>query len=222
MGIPVGIFVDNKGPRPAVIAGALLLGVGYFPLRQAYVSGQGSLAALCFYAVCTGFGSCSAFAAAVKVSALNWPHHRGTATAFPLAAFGLSAFFFSAFAQIAFEGNTGDFLLLLAAGTSGIIIVSFFFMHIYPHSAYSSLPTNDSPSSTDSNPLTRTRSQEAKHMKNRRASMEPGTFYFPLPHFYIEHILIGNHFRVRCRRTGDRRDRVQRDVLVAIIGCLDS
>ncbi|KFY46487.1 hypothetical protein V494_00445 [Pseudogymnoascus sp. VKM F-4513 (FW-928)] len=172
MGIPVGIFVDNKGPRPAVLAGALLLGVGYFPLRQAYVSGEGSLAMLCFNAVCTGFGSCSAFAAAVKVSALNWPHHRGTATAFPLAAFGLSAFFFSAFAQIAFEGNTGDFLLLLAAGTSGIIFVSFFFMHIYPHSAYSSVPTGDSLSSTDSNPLTRTRSQDAKHA-NRRVSQEP-------------------------------------------------
>lgn len=221
MGIPVGIFVDNKGPRPAVLAGALLLGVGYFPLRQAYVSGEGSLAALCFYAVCTGFGSCSAFAAAVKVSALNWPHHRGTATAFPLAAFGLSAFFFSAFAQLAFEGNTGDFLLLLAAGTSGIIFVSFFFMHIYPHSAYSSIPTSDTPSSTDSNPLIRTRSQETKHA-NRRASMEPGTLYFPLPHFYIKHILIGNHFRVRCRRTGHRPDRDQRDVLVAIIECLDS
>ncbi|KFZ02928.1 hypothetical protein V502_11379 [Pseudogymnoascus sp. VKM F-4520 (FW-2644)] len=172
MGIPVGIFVDNKGPRPAVLAGALLLGVGYFPLRQAYVSGEGSLAALCFYAVCTGFGSCSAFAAAVKVSALNWPHHRGTATAFPLAAFGLSAFFFSAFAQIAFEGNTGDFLLLLAAGTSGIIFVSFFFMHIYPHSAYSSIPVSDNPSSTDSNPLIRTRSQETKHM-NRHSFHEP-------------------------------------------------
>ena len=221
MGIPVGIFVDNKGPRPAVLAGALLLGVGYFPLRQAYVSGEGSLAALCFYAVCTGFGSCSAFAAAVKVSALNWPHHRGTATAFPLAAFGLSAFFFSAFAQIAFEGNTGDFLLLLAAGTSGIIFVSFFFMHIYPHSAYSSIPASDNPSSTDSNPLIRTRSQETKHM-NRHSFHEPGTLYFPLPHSYIKHILIGNHFRVRCRCTGHRPDRDQRDVLVAIIECLDS
>src|SRR5690349_21143553 len=93
MGIPVGVFVDSKGPRPAVIIGAILLAAGYFPLRQAYESGQGSMAALCFHAACTGFGSCSAFAAAMKSSALNWPHHRGTATAFPLAAFGLSAFF---------------------------------------------------------------------------------------------------------------------------------
>ena len=29
-GIPVGMVVDNKGPRPGVFVGSILLGVGYF------------------------------------------------------------------------------------------------------------------------------------------------------------------------------------------------
>ena len=33
-GIPVGILVDAKGPRSAVILGALALGIGYFPIHQ--------------------------------------------------------------------------------------------------------------------------------------------------------------------------------------------
>ena len=68
-----------------------------------------------------------AFASAIKTSALNWPHHRGTATAFPLAAFGLSAFFFSLIGSIFFPGSPGRFLMVLAIGTSSLILSSFFF-----------------------------------------------------------------------------------------------
>lgn len=159
MGIPVGLYVDNRGPRSSVIAGSFLLAIGYFPLRLAYNSGTASVAACCFYSFCTGFGGCCAFAAAVKTSALNWPHHRGTATAFPLAAFGLSAFFFSIFAQYVFPGSTGDFLLLLAAGTFGMTFIGFFFLRVLPHLAYSAIRPTNALSRNNSNPLLRTRSQ---------------------------------------------------------------
>lgn len=83
-----------------------------------------------------------AFAAAVKTSALNWPHHRGTATAFPLAAFGLSAFFFSLIGSIIFPGDPSDFLMLLAVGTCGMTFVGFFFLKVHSHSPshYSPVP----------------------------------------------------------------------------------
>jgi nitrate/nitrite transporter NarK len=93
LGIPLGMMVDAKGPRIAVILGAFLLALGYFPLHRAYEKGSGPVPLLCVFSILTGVGGCSAFSAAIKTSALNWPHHRGTATAFPLAAFGLSAFF---------------------------------------------------------------------------------------------------------------------------------
>lgn len=169
----------------------MLLALGYFPLRQAYERGEGSIAALCFYSFCSGFGGCCAFAAAVKTSALNWPHHRGTATAFPLAAFGLSAFFFSVFAQFVFKGSTGDFLLLLAAGTFGMTFVSFFFLRVLPHPAYSSIPKRDSLSRTDSNPLIRTRSEERK-ATGRHEVLEPGMSFLLCFVSQPRHILILN------------------------------
>jgi hypothetical protein len=177
MGIPVGMMVDAKGPRPAVIMGALLLALGYFPLHQAYDKGSGSMPLLCLFSFFTGLGGCAAFAAAIKTSALNWPHHRGTATAFPLAAFGLSAFFFSMFAQFVLPGNTGHFLMLLASGTFGITFVSFFFLRVLPHPHYSAVSTTDGLSPSNSNRLHRTKSEESKH-RTQNALVEPGRSTF--------------------------------------------
>lgn len=135
MGVPIGIVIDrmHAGPRPAVMLGALLLGLGYLPQKLAYDRGDGSVPLLCLFAYLTGFGGCMAFAASVKTSALNWPHHRGTATAFPLAAFGLSAFTFSVFGEVVFPGNTGAFLATLTVGTFSLCFVGFFFLHVWPH-----------------------------------------------------------------------------------------
>lgn len=173
MGIPVGMLVDSKGPRPAVVIGALLLAAGYFPLHQAYDRGSGSLPLLCMFSFFSGLGGCAAFAASIKTSALNWPHHRGTATGFPLAAFGLSAFFFSMFAQFIMPGSTGDFLMLLACGTFGIVFVGFFFLRVLPHPHYTAIPTTAGRARVDSNRLHRTKSEEAKY-RAQLAREEPG------------------------------------------------
>lgn len=182
MGVPIGWFVDNRGPRPAVIAGSLLLGLGYFPFRAAYETASGSVPVLCVLYYLTGLGGCMAFSAAVKTSALNWPHHRGTATAFPLAAFGLSAFFFSVSGSVIFPGNTGAFLTLLAIGTFCLTFFGFFFLKVYPHTTYRSLPTAEgSGGRSDSQQLRRTLSEEAKavprrgHGRRRSLDAEPGT-----------------------------------------------
>ncbi|KAI1434683.1 MFS general substrate transporter [Xylaria sp. CBS 124048] len=144
MGVPVGMFTDSRGPRPAVLGGAVLLGLGYLPLQRAYDAGQGSVLWLSFASFLTGLGGCAAFAAVVKASALNWPHHRGTATAFPIAAFGLSAFFFSLVSSIFFPGNPGQFLLLLSIGTTTMILTGFFFLRVLPPpTTYRSVPASD-------------------------------------------------------------------------------
>ncbi|KAL8399638.1 hypothetical protein RB594_000150 [Gaeumannomyces avenae] len=135
MGVPIGMVIDrmHAGPRPAVMLGALLLGLGYLPQKLAYDRGDGSVALLCMASYLTGFGGCMAFAASVKTSALNWPHHRGTATAFPLAAFGLSAFSFSVFGELVFPGSTGAFLATLTVGTFCLCFVGFFFLRVWLH-----------------------------------------------------------------------------------------
>jgi hypothetical protein len=172
LGIPIGMFVDAKGPRPAVIIGAMLLAAGYFPLQQAFVHGKGPVPLLCLYSASTGLGGCCAFFAAIKTSALNWPHHRGTATAFPLAAFGLSAFFFSTFSQLFSYHDTGDFLMLLAVGTFGLTFTSFFFLRVLPRTQYAAIPIDNGLSRGDSNLLRRTKSNE--HKISAADGPEPG------------------------------------------------
>ncbi|EHK20243.1 uncharacterized protein TRIVIDRAFT_154843 [Trichoderma virens Gv29-8] len=141
LGVPIGMFVDERGSRPAVLAGAFLLAIGYVPLCLSFEKAAGSVPVLCFFSYLTGLGSCMAFAGAVKTSALNWPSHRGTATAFPLAAFGLSAFFFSFLGAIFFPGSTSSFLMLLSWGTFGLTFSGYFFLKVYPQVSYQEVPT---------------------------------------------------------------------------------
>ncbi|KAH8681381.1 major facilitator superfamily domain-containing protein [Xylariales sp. PMI_506] len=173
MGVPAGMLID-RSPRPPVVIGAILLCLGYWPLHSAYNAGHGSVPAMCFFSYLTGFGGCLAFGSAIKVSALNWPHHRGTATAFPLAAFGLSAFFFALFGSIFFPGDPGRFLELLAAGTTSMTLIGFFFLRVYPHSHYHSVSATDGDMS-GSQQLYRTTSEESRKARaGRQNSAEPG------------------------------------------------
>lgn len=80
---------------------------------------------------------------AVRLTRASRPHHRGTATAFPLAAFGLSAFFFSLIGGFLFPGDTSDFLLLLACGTAGLTFLGFWFLRVVPHGTYQSVATEE-------------------------------------------------------------------------------
>ena len=92
-GIPVGLMVDNKGPRPGAFCGCLSLGLGYFSIYRgrrsqctsyvfadpfpAFQSGPGSIGLpwLCLFAFMTGIGGCAAFAGAIKTcERLHWPY----------------------------------------------------------------------------------------------------------------------------------------------------
>ncbi|CAG1975811.1 unnamed protein product [Fusarium graminearum] len=178
LGMPIGAFIDSRGPRPAVLAGAVLMLLGYFPLHQAYHRGSGSVILMCVFSYMTGLGSCMAFAASVKTSALNWPKTRGTATAFPLAAFGLSAFFFSFVGAVFFPGNPSAFLELLAWGTSGLTFGSFFFLKVYhDQPEYEAVPASDDTQSDPSSSSQQFRpgsSEEPKPFRSSRMDNEPG------------------------------------------------
>ncbi|PLB35676.1 putative MFS transporter [Aspergillus candidus] len=150
-GIPLGLLTDARGPRLTTFIGGIALGIGYYPIYQAYSHGQGSLgiALLSLFCFLTGFGSCSAFSASIKTAASNFPDHRGTATAFPLAAFGLSAFFWSTVSAVLFKDDTGQFLLLLSLGTFFLNMVSIPFLRIMPPTEeYQSLARERVPAET--------------------------------------------------------------------------
>ena len=159
-------------------------------LIPAYDGGPGSIALpwLCFATFLTGIGGAAAFSGSIKTckvagtslhvsvlttsAALNWPNHRGTATAFPLSAFGLGAFFFTTVLFIAFPDNTSDYLILCSAGTFGLCYCSISFLQVVPHtSSYSAVPTDER---RESNPLNRTKSKDS-HYSAGHHSEEPGT-----------------------------------------------
>ena len=126
------------------------------------------IALLSLFCFLTGFGSCSAFSASIKTgmstwqhfivsasqltqtsAASNFPDHRGTATAFPLAAFGLSALFWSTVSAVLFKDDTGRFLLLLSLGTFFLNMVSIPFLKIMPPTdEYQSLAGERAPAET--------------------------------------------------------------------------
>jgi len=68
----------------------------------------------------------------VAIAAYNWPLHRGTATALPLAAFGLSAFMFTTIANLAFDDSPSNYLFMLAVGTLVLNAVSIIFIRLIP------------------------------------------------------------------------------------------
>lgn len=144
-----------------------------------------SVGSISFFSFITGVGSCAAFQGALKVATLNWPTHRGTATAFPLAAFGLSAFFYTMIAFIAFPGDTSGFLLLLSLATSLIVLVALPFLHVVDHqtgTGYAVLPTAErSRRDSNSNILHRTKSAGSKHSRKSMPTAEPSKYRVSLP-----------------------------------------
>jgi hypothetical protein len=105
------------------------------------------------------------------IAALNYPLSRGTATAFPLAAFGLSAFVFSIIGAFGLRDDTSKLLLLLASGTVLLPVISFPFLNVYQQPLYDRLSSRDLPGRSDSQPLHRTSSADGRR---RRFSDEIG------------------------------------------------
>ena len=106
---------------------------------------------------------------------MNWPDHRGTATAFPLSAFGLSAFFFASISSLAFPDNTQDLLLLLAIATFTIPFVGSFLLRVVPiPQSYDPLPSSNERSSSDASTLLERSKSEYSRPSIRRLTHEPG------------------------------------------------
>jgi MFS family permease len=180
VGIPGGILIDSKGPRWGVFVGVLGLAVGYFPLHRAYDQGPGSMstAALCFFSLLTGVASGTAFSAALKVCATNWPQHRGTATAFPLSAFGLSAFFWTSLSAFLYPNSTSGYLFLLALGATSLVFVGMVFLKMVPPTLpYEAVPSAERPRSirSDSNRMRRMSQHSRNSSKASNMAGEDGS-----------------------------------------------
>ena len=141
-----------------------------------------------------------------SIATLNWPTHRGTATAFPMAAFGLSAFFYTLIAGIAFPGNTSGLLMMLSLATSLLVLVSIPFLIVVDHKAgagYAALPTTERPR-RDSNLLTRTKSSSSKYKSSVIPEQETSKSPFLLPLSTPSHLPTTSSTCRRARWSLDR------------------
>ncbi|KUJ24444.1 MFS general substrate transporter [Mollisia scopiformis] len=123
--IPIGLFIDSTGARLAAMIGGVTIAIGYNLIYSAYMQGpefMGFWMIWCMYFL-TGIGSFSTFSAAIKITALNWPHRTGAATSLPLSAFGLSAFVFTTLSML-FQTSRSQILLFIAVGAPFLILVS--------------------------------------------------------------------------------------------------
>ena len=117
------------------------------------------------------------------VATLNWPTHRGSATACPLAAFGLSAFFYTLIAGIAFPGDTSGLLMMLSLATSLVVLVSIPFLIVVDHKAgtgYAVLPTSERVR-RNSNVLHKTKSNGNRYKSSALPQQEISKQSFPFP-----------------------------------------
>ncbi|KAL6248099.1 hypothetical protein RBB50_005447 [Rhinocladiella similis] len=179
-------MVDAKGPRWGVVLGIILFAAGYYPIARAYNAGPGaySVGLICLFSFFTGAGSCTAFTASIKAAALNFPESRGTATAFPLAAFGLSAMFFAAIALL-IPAGTDNFLILLATGTVLLPLLAFPFLRIIPQHSYHHVPQQDH------QVMHRTRSSGSHDYTPTEEPDIRGFALLPLPEFWQLFSMLG-------------------------------
>ncbi|BAE59788.1 unnamed protein product [Aspergillus oryzae RIB40] len=198
-GVPLGLLTDARGPRLTTFIGAVALGVGYYPIYIGLsvwllpalddpMSTERARSVLACYPF-----SHSLLASEVappsrlqsrqvypsNLAATNFPDHRGTATAFPLAAFGLSAFFWSNVSSFIFKDDTGRFLLLLALGTFFFNFVSIPLLRLMPPAkAYTALSRDRSPG-VESTRLHRTKSSDLRYVpeESDEAGMQSSTAF---------------------------------------------
>lgn len=120
----------------ALLIGSLLVLIGYGGLSFSYEGklwSSTSLGTLAFFALASGLGNSAAFTAAMNAQAKSWrEERRGLCTALVLSGFGLSAFFYSMLSHELFPGKTGDYLFLLAIGSSLSFLLGFGLIKILP------------------------------------------------------------------------------------------
>lgn len=150
----LGRLADLRGPRPCLALSFILLLAGYLGVKVMYDASEHSaepaggrtLLGLVLFELFSGMGSAAGYSAALNAVMKSFPDKiRTTATGVVISGLGLSAFLFSTIARTIFLGNTSDFLLILALGTSSPMILGWLLIRIcpYPEHVAQTISEND-------------------------------------------------------------------------------
>ncbi|KAG0287400.1 hypothetical protein BGZ97_007103, partial [Linnemannia gamsii] len=129
-----GRLVDSQGPRTVGCVAAALLFTGYAGLSWTYsgvFKSFGFLTSFLFL-ILVGMGSQAGYMTSVSTNAHNFHSTRGIAMGIPIAGFGLSALLFAQISSQWYKHDTQAFLFLVAKTIASTILVSVFFLQVFP------------------------------------------------------------------------------------------
>ncbi|QLG72417.1 hypothetical protein HG535_0D01250 [Zygotorulaspora mrakii] len=129
LGFFAGIVID-KSVAGSCLIGALCTFSAYSILHYCYVHELANVPLIAFGLTLVGFGSVSGFYAAVKCCTTNFPHHRGTAGAFPVALYALAGMLFSTICTEVFGDDVEGIFKFLTYVCSSMIFVGCWTMKI--------------------------------------------------------------------------------------------
>ncbi|KAL6948815.1 hypothetical protein ACO0QE_001288 [Hanseniaspora vineae] len=104
-GLLVGVIIDKVGPQIACFIGTVTTFAGYYILYLSYLHRYSYIYLLSLALVLVGLGSMSGFYSAIKCCTTNFPNHRGTAAAVPVAIYALAGVLYSTFCKWYFGEN---------------------------------------------------------------------------------------------------------------------
>lgn len=122
LGFLAGVVID-RNVKLSCFIGAVCTFFAYSVLGYCYVHESSNIWLLCLGLALVGFGSVSGFYAAVKCCTTNFPHHRGTAGAFPVAMYALSGMLFSYFCAKNYGEDIEKVFRFLAIVCSSMILI---------------------------------------------------------------------------------------------------
>ncbi|SCU97086.1 LAFA_0G09670g1_1 [Lachancea sp. 'fantastica'] len=153
LGFIAGVVIDKKSPQLSCAIGAVCTFIAYWILRTCYIRQISNLALISVAMSLIGFGSVSGYYASVKCCTTNFPRHRGTAAAFPVALYALAGLLYSSLCAWLFKDRMDAVFTFLMYACSAMIMSGCFTVRIYqPHVVewrnYSSTAKNRRTSST--------------------------------------------------------------------------
>lgn len=129
-GLPAGIFIDWAGPATSTVVGSLFTFISFATLHNCYINQSQDVTIMMAALAASGFGSVLCFYSTVNCITANFPHHRGTAGAFPVASYALAALVYSAVAVNCFKDNTGGLLKFFSLFSPIVCLLGSYFLVI--------------------------------------------------------------------------------------------
>ncbi|KAL3234382.1 hypothetical protein RNJ44_03144 [Nakaseomyces bracarensis] len=136
-------FIIDRNPQFACGMGVISTFVAYLLIKLCYDRSYGNVPLISFALTLVGFGSVSAFYAAVKCCTVYFPRNRGSATSIPIAMYALSGMFFSTIGSVVFQHQEHKFFVFLMIVCPLMISIGLLYFRLDQVQDYNTIPSQE-------------------------------------------------------------------------------